>query len=149
MKFLLTKELGRLAKWLRILGFDARYSQEVKSATLIIEALREGRQIITRNHHLPKPKGQKIIILESEKIQEQLPEVLKALKISADSAKMFTRCIVCNAELIDIEKESVKGKVPEYVYQTQEDFLACPQCKRIYWQGTHWGNVQQIMKEIK
>jgi len=148
MKFLLTRELGRLAKWLRILGFDARYLSEVSPGSLIIEALREERVILTRNHRLSKSCGVKIIVLEAEKIKEQVLEALNVLKIQPESDKMFTRCILCNEELAEIEKDKLKDKVPEYVYKTQENFLTCPKCKRIYWQGTHWGNVVEALKEI-
>jgi len=149
MKFLLTKELGRLAKWLRILGLDTTYSKEAKAATLIIEALREERIIITRNHRLPAGRGVRIVVIEQEKIKAQLAEILEALKIKPDPDQMFTRCILCNEELQAIEKEKVKDKVPEYVYKTQEEFITCPKCKRIYWQGTHWGNVASTIKELK
>jgi len=149
MKFLLTKELGRLAKWLRILGLDTTYSKEAKAATLIIEALREERIIITRNHRLPAGRGVRIVVIEQEKIKAQLAEILEALKINPDPGQMFTRCILCNEELQAVEKEKVKDKVPEYVYKTQEEFITCPKCKRIYWQGTHWGNVASTIKELK
>ena len=148
MKFILTKELGRLAKWLRILGFDTRYFKEDSPGTLIIEALREGRLILTRNHRLPKSAGIKIIVLEKERIKEQISELLKTLKITIDSDKMFTRCIICNEGLIEIKKEEVKDKVPAYVFKTQEEFITCPRCQRSYWQGTHWGHVQKMLEGI-
>jgi uncharacterized protein with PIN domain len=75
--------------------------------------------------------------------------VLKILQITPALGRMFTRCILCNEELADIEKEKVKGKVPEYVFKTQEEFITCPKCNRIYWQGTHWGNVQKTLDEIR
>jgi uncharacterized protein with PIN domain len=149
MKLLLTKELGRLAKWLRILGFDVEYFSENKASSLMIKALREDRAVITRNHRLPASRGVRIITIESEILKEQIPEVLKGLKIKPDQAAMFTRCIICNVELAEIEKEKVKDKVPEYVFKTQEGFITCPKCQRIYWAGTHWGNVQQTLDEIK
>lgn len=148
MKFLLTKELGRLAKWLRILGFDAVYFKQDNLSSLIIQALRDNRIILTRNHRLPKLRGFKIVVIKAEKIKEQLSEVLKVLEIKADSDRMFSRCIICNEELIDIEKEKVKDKVPEYVFKTQEDFVTCPKCKHIYWKGTHFGNVKNTLQEI-
>ena len=149
MKFLLTRELGRLAKWLRILGFDTRYFKEGNAGALTIEALREGRTVITRNHHLPQSRGLKILVLEEEKIKEQVKEALKALKIEPSSDMMFSRCTLCNVALAGIEKEKVKDKVPEYVFQTQNEFRACRECARIYWQGTHWGNVLEILEKIK
>ena len=149
MKFILTKELGRLAKWLRILGFDTEYFKQDNISSLIIEALRDERIILTRNHRLPQARGIKIVVIEAEKIKEQVVEILKVLKLKPSSEMMFSRCILCNEELADIDKDEVKDKVPGYVFQTQEDFITCPKCKRIYWQGTHWGNVQKILEEIE
>ena len=148
MKFILTRELGRLAKWLRILGFDTAYEVEGSVSSLIIEALRESRIIITRNHRLPASRGIKTVLLKAETIKEQLGEVLETLKITPVPESMFSRCIICNEELLEIEKEVIKNKVPEFVFKTQTRFIICPQCKRIYWQGTHWGNVQNTLKEI-
>lgn len=148
MKFLLTRELGRLAKWLRILGFDAAYFSGNNISSVIIQALRDDRVVLTRNQRLPQARGIKIILIKSEKIKSQIKEVLSSLQIKSDSDMMFTRCILCNRELIDIVKEKVKDKVPEYVFKTQEKFITCPKCNRIYWQGTHWGNVVQTLKEI-
>ena len=149
MRFLLTKELGRFVRWLRILGFDTEYFKEGSASSLIIEALRSGRIIITRNHRLPRSRGIQIIVIEAEKIKEQVSEAFKVLNIKPNPDAMFTRCILCNEKLKEIEKEKVKDKVPEYVFKTQEDFITCPKCKRIYWQGTHWGDVTKTLKEIK
>jgi uncharacterized protein with PIN domain len=148
MKFLLTKELGRLAKWLRILGFDTEYFSQDNLSSLMIQALRDERVILTRNQRLARPTGVKITRIKAEKIKEQIAEVIKELHLQPDSETMFSRCIICNEELIEIEKEKIKDKVPEYVFKTQKDFITCPKCKRIYWQGTHWGNVTQVIKEI-
>ena len=72
MKFILTKELGRLAKWLRILGYDTTYFCQGNPSSLIIQALRDGRIIITRNSHLSKSRGAKTVFIEAEKIKEQM-----------------------------------------------------------------------------
>jgi len=148
MKLLLTRELGRLSKWLRILGFDTEYFKNNNASSLIIQALRDDRIILTRNQRLPQAHGIKIILIKQERIKEQVAEVLQVLQIKPDPEIMFSRCIICNMELTQIEKEKIKDKVPEYVFKTQEDFITCPKCKRIYWQGTHWGNVTKTLEEI-
>jgi len=148
MKFLLTKEVGRLAKWLRILGFDTEYIKKDNASAVIIQALREERIIITRNSRLPKSGGLRIEVIRTQDLKQQLQEILKTLNISLDTRLMFTRCIICNAELVHIAKDKVKDKVPEYVFKTQNYFVTCAKCNRIYWQGTHWGNVQEALKEI-
>ncbi len=148
MRFLLTKELGRLTKWLRILGFDSEYFNQSNAGSLIIQALRDDRVILTRNQRLPRSPGTRITVIKAEKIKEQVSEVLRILKLEPDPAKMFSRCIICNEELISAEKEDLRGKIPAYVFETQEHFTGCPKCRRVYWQGTHWGNVESALKEI-
>ena len=148
MKFILTKELGRLAKWLRILGFDSLYFKEGNLSSLVIKALQDERVILTRNHRLPKVRAVQAVQLKSESIKEQLKETFKALNIKPDFAMMFNRCTICNEQLKPIDKQKVKEKVPEYVFKTQDSFFACPSCRRLYWQGTHWGNVTEILKDI-
>ena len=148
MKLILTRELGRLSKWLRILGYDTEYLTEGKISSVIIEALRQDRIVLTRNHRLPEAYKVKTIYIKSENINEQLALIFKELGLKIDDARMFTRCIICNVQLLSIEKEKVKDRVPEYVFATQQDFVSCPKCKRVYWQGTHWGNVKQTLDEI-
>jgi len=149
MKFILTRELGRLAKWLRILGFDSEYFREDNIGPLIIQALRDNRIILTRNLKMHDIYGTKIIYIKSERFSEQVTQLLKELKLAPDSKQMFSRCVICNAGLTAAEKEKIKDKVPEYVFATQDNFVTCPQCKRIYWRGTHWGNVKKILEGIE
>jgi uncharacterized protein len=148
MKFLLTRELGRLAKWLRILGFDTAYASQDRAGSIVIQALKENRLILTRNLRLARSARVKTLLVESELLKEQIPRILKGLKLAVNSDKMFSRCILCNVELTAVEKETIKGQVPDYVYKTQESFIACPACKRVYWSGTHWGNVSATLKEL-
>ncbi|MCM8779082.1 MAG: Mut7-C RNAse domain-containing protein [Candidatus Omnitrophica bacterium] len=148
MKFLVTQELGRLCKWLRILGMDAKYIRSDKRSEIIFTAIREERIIVTRDRRLGEHHGLKIILLKSDFLQEQLKQLVEEFKIKIDPEEMFMRCTICNELLIAVEKESIKPWVPEYVFKTQEEFVQCPQCKRIYWQGTHWGNVKNTLKEI-
>jgi len=149
MKFLVTNELGKLALWLRILGFDTDYFRDPNLSALIIQALKDERIILTRNHRLPKKSGIKIIRIKSEKVKEQLKEVLKELNASINRDIMFTRCTICNSALKALDKENARNRVPEHVFETQNNFFTCPDCKRIYWEGTHWGNVVNVLKEIE
>lgn len=147
MKFLVTRELGRLAKWLRILGYDTVYSTEEKKSTLVISALRQNRIILTRNRRISS-KGVRVLWIRSDLVREQISQVIKELGLSLDEETMFSRCTICNEEIEFIPKDKVKDRVPEYVFKTQQDFFTCPSCQRIYWQGTHWGNVQEIVWKL-
>lgn len=149
MKFIVTKELGRLTKWLRILGFDAECFTQNKYSSLIIQALKDDRVLVTRSHRMPAHTGIRMVIINSDRVLIQLKELLNALRIEVDKDIMFTRCVVCNNALVPIEKAKVKDKVPEYVFNTQDKFTVCEICKRLYWQGTHWGNIAKILDKIK
>lgn len=148
MKFLVTQELGRLCKWLRILGMDTHYIRSNNRSEIIFEAIKDSRIIVTRDRRLGEHRGLKMVLIKSDFLKEQLKQLLEELKIEINSEDMFRRCIICNELLFEIEKEKVKDLVPEYVFNTQEDFVQCPSCKRIYWQGTHWGNVKEIIVKL-
>jgi len=148
MKFLLTSELGRLAKWLRILGFDASYINSGNISSIIIEALKQDRIILTRNRHFPRSGGLQIVVITAEKFKDQIKEVQDRLRIDNATLVLFKRCVTCNQLLEPVDKNGVKGLVPEYVLNTQQTFTSCPLCKKIYWQGTHWGNVEDTLKEL-
>lgn len=148
MKFILSKELGRLAKWLRILGYDSKFYREDNLSTLVITALREERIILTRNARISRFPGPRLVIIKSDFVQEQIKQAMDELKLKASPQEMFTRCVNCNVKLQEVAKSRIKSKVPEYVYQTQEDFTSCPQCKKVYWPGTHWGNARKYLETI-
>lgn len=145
MKFILTSELGRLAKWLRILGFDAEYYNSANIGTLIIRALRDNRMIIARRKQIGSLK---VVIVESNKVKEQMKELIKKIDLKVDESSMFTRCVICNELIKPVSKEEVKGKIPAYVSETQQNFYLCGNCGRIYWQGSHWGNARRYIEEI-
>ncbi|MFC1657818.1 Mut7-C RNAse domain-containing protein [Candidatus Omnitrophota bacterium] len=150
MKFLVTPELGRLAKWLRILGFDAAYTSKANFSFLLIQALRDRRVILTRNaRFIHKARVTRCVHVHGDSPEKQLGQVCRELHIKPDEQAMFSRCIICNTELCGVEKQKIKDRVPEYVYQTQDTFFTCPLCGRVYWQGTHWGNVARILKGIE
>ena len=149
MKFIATRELGRLCKWLRIFGYDCAYYRDDNLSTLLITAMREERIIVTRHSHLKRHPGVEIIQIKSDVLAEQIKQLESARGFKPDEAAMFSRCTVCNNRLEPAEKESLKTRVPEYVFKTQERFYICPACQRVYWQGTHWGNVREYLKEVE
>lgn len=152
MKFLATAELGRLCKWLRILGYDCEYCAtpvESSSTSLKIRSLQEDRVILTRNARFGKRSGYKVVRVESDFVKDQLRGVLEDLKLKIDEDAMFTRCTLCNLTLEHIDKKDAEGKVPQFVYETKADFVKCAKCGRIYWHGSHWGNVKEYIDGIR
>jgi len=152
MKFLATAELGRLCKWLRIIGYDCEYCAtpvEESLTSLKIRSLQEDRVILTRNIRFGKRSGYKVVRVESDFVGDQIKGVLKDLSLKIDEDAMFTRCTLCNLILERIDKKDAEGKVPEFVYETNADFVKCAKCGRIYWHGSHWGNVKEYIDGIR
>ncbi len=146
MKFLADNMLGRLATWLRLLGYDTAYLPEADDPALARIARAEDRVLLTRDVELTRRRGVRFVLIESEKIEEQLRQVFHALGLSARQA--FSRCAECNHLLDEASKDSVRGSVPPYVFQTQERFRRCARCGRVYWRGTHWASIVAHIEDL-
>ncbi|MEO0211201.1 MAG: Mut7-C RNAse domain-containing protein [candidate division WOR-3 bacterium] len=146
MKFLVDQHAGKLCRWLRFLGFDAEMAGG-SLYDLAARAIREGRVLLTRNrraHDLPIVKA---LVLLSDDPDEQLRQVLSELSLKT-KANPFTRCPVCNEELVDVEKEEVKHLVPPHTYSIHEEFSMCPCCGRVYWEGSHVERMRATLEEL-
>ncbi len=146
MKFILTKELGRLARWLRILGYDTIYYDKDDKSRLIIISLRDRRVILTRDSKMSRFTGVRMFRITEDDIEKQLAQVAKGLDLDIEEDKTFLRCVDCNEPLVDIKKNKVKDRVPPYVFKTQKEFKTCPACNKIFWKGTHWQLVKEFLK---
>jgi uncharacterized protein with PIN domain len=148
MRFAVDKMLGRLAKWLRILGYDTLFDPYVSSATIAEQAVKEQRIFITRDPKLTKHSDPlSFFIVQSEDYRQQLREVVGHFNLDI-SSKLFTRCTLCNKEIVPVEKEMVRDRIPGKSALNFEKFYECPQCKRVYWGGTHTQNTEKRLKEI-
>lgn len=128
--------LGKLAKWLRVMGEDVLYGAHLSGYGLIRAARAENRLILTRDRGIKKKQPPDFLLIESDHHREQLHQVVRACHLDP-LAKAFTRCLQCNAVLESRSKASVETIVPPYVYSSQEKFSSCPECRRIYWPATH------------
>ncbi len=128
--------LGKLAKWLRVLGQDVIYGQHLTGYGLIRAARAEGRLILTRDRRLKQKQPPPFILIESDHYRDQLRQVIEYGQLKVGGA-IFTRCLACNAALEPRPKETVETLVPRYVFATQEKFSWCPGCRKVYWPATH------------
>ncbi|MFQ5902886.1 MAG: Mut7-C RNAse domain-containing protein [Candidatus Binatia bacterium] len=139
MRFLADPSLGKLAKWLKILGHDTLYFLRANPGLLIEKARTDRRVVLTRDTDLKKrlvSTSLSHLFIQSNSISEQLQQVDAAFPLLT-TARSFTRCLACNEELQSVFKEVVEGRVAEFVYQTQKNFVECPRCQKVYWPGTH------------
>jgi len=135
--FIADAMLGRLAKSLRMLGYDTLFVPHIEDADLKHRALRDRRVLLTRDHEVAESALPiERVLVESDRLEDQLRQVVAAFDLDVASG-LFTRCIVCNAPVEPMARERVRGLVPSYVFETQARFVRCPECKRIYWPATH------------
>lgn len=147
-RFIADEMLGKLAKWLRAIGYDTAYYTGGGDSGLVQKALAEDRIILTRDTHLVKRKlARKTILVKHDQPRQQLKQVVKELGLDVES-KLFTRCLICNQELISVEKVNIRDRVPIYTYLTQSKFYECPDCGRVYWPGTHKENMMKVVHPI-
>jgi uncharacterized protein len=147
-RFVADVMLGRLAKWLRIAGFDVLYSNRFTDEELVAVSRRESRILLSRDTRLLVRKAvDRFIFLENENIHEQIRQVIATARITCLPG-VLTRCLSCNEVLQDARQEEVRDKVPPFVYETQTQFKTCPKCCKIYWAGTHRQSVLRTLNKL-
>ncbi|MGE5840567.1 MAG: Mut7-C RNAse domain-containing protein [Deltaproteobacteria bacterium] len=128
--------LGKLAKWLRMIGCDVLYLRSYREEDLL-PLLDQGRRLLSRRT-LVQGYGPGVILIRSDRVSEQLKELQSLGCIYLDRSKFFTRCLRCNVPLKDASPEAARSSVPEHVYhENPSGIRCCPQCGRFFWPGTH------------
>lgn len=134
-RFVADVMLGRLARWLRALGYDTLYFRDAPDARLLGLALREGRRLLTRDVGLARRAGASGLLLRADGLDAQLREVTAALGLAPRAP--LGRCLACNGALVDRAPGEVRDRVPAYTFATQRAFRECAGCGRVFWAGTH------------
>ncbi len=152
MKFIVDSNVGRLARWLRIAGFDTQFINDLDDNRLVRIALQEDRVLLTKDTQILKRRvavtGRlKVLLIEGEEVKGQLRQVMKTFNL-INEIKPFTLCLECNKPLVPRDKAEVKGLVPPYVFRTQNQYMQCTECQRIYWRGTHWERMSRELERI-
>jgi len=130
--------LGALARWLRALDLDVAYDPALDDPELVARSAAEGRTILTRDRRLVERRlARNHLLIRSEKVEEQVRQVLGELAIHPEPGRLLGRCLRCNLPLEPLPAERARARVPPWVARTQEEFRGCPGCGRVYWRGTH------------
>jgi len=146
-RFAADRMLGRLVKWLRVLGQDVIYGPHLSGYGLIRAARAENRLILTRDRRLKQKQPPPYIYLESEHFEDQLRQLIRECGLKWGD-RLFSRCLVCNSILQTRAKDTVKKLVPPYVYSSQEHFSWCSTCLRIYWPAMHQQKMLEALEKI-
>jgi uncharacterized protein with PIN domain len=140
VKFIADVMVGKLARWLRVLGLDVVYSNKYDDEEIIQIAVAEDRVVLTRDSGLTKRRTKaRFLLVSSDNYREQLRQVIDSFGLR--DFNVFSRCLECNTLLQAVDKEDVFERIPPFVYLTQERFAICPACNRVYWHGTHANNM--------
>ena len=147
-RFAVDAMLGRLARWLRVLGLDATWTADVADAALVRHALAEERWILTRDRGLPEEwRVPRLLLVASERPLEQLREVVDAFDLR-ERVRLFARCTRCNAPIEPLSAALAAPHVPAGVRDRNERFWRCPGCGRIYWEGSHVDRMRSTLAEL-
>ncbi len=147
VKFFADAMLGRLAKWLRLMGYDTLYQANAEDGDLVRSARAEGRILLTRDRQLANRRGLTSLLIESDSLDEQLGQLVQELGLGDRSRP--PRCARCNTVLRAIARAEVRDRVPSYVFYGHQEFTLCPRCDRIYWRGTHWERMRRKVQEVR
>jgi hypothetical protein len=147
-RFVADAMVGKLARWLRVIGVDVTYDSSLDDPELLALARREKRILLTRDQPLAFSGSEPPrLFIESDDFREQLRQVVKEYRIDPSRA-VFTRCVNCNAVLESVSRSDVERVVPPYVFSTQNQFKRCPTCHKVLWGGTHRAHMQHMLADI-
>ena len=146
--FVLDAHLGKLAKYLRMLGFDTLYRSDIDDSEIISVARKEKRIILTRDKLLLKSKEVRHgYFVRSIEKHEQLREVVKKFDLNSQF-KSFTRCMTCNTILLKVDKEEIHNKVDKDIFRIFNEFFYCKHCDKVFWKGSHFMRMEAYIREL-
>ena len=151
-KFIVDNNVGKLAKWLRIMGYDALFFTEEDDGKMVKVALAQNRVILTKDTQIMRRRlvtsGRlRAILVEDSDAKAQLQQIVEALKLDFQF-RPFSICLECNQSLVERSKDEVRDLVPPYVFNAQSQYMECPSCHRIYWRGTHWQAMSRELEKL-
>jgi len=146
-KLLADAMLGRLARWLRILGYDTAYLADADDWEIVRLARAEDRLVLTRDRALAERRGMRTLVVDSQVLEDQLRQVRQSVGPPVDPP--FSRCPVCNWPLADADARLVQTRAPPFIRRTQTRFAWCAACQRVYWPGSHWERMQTLLAGLR
>ncbi len=147
-RFILDNHLGRLAAYLRILGFDALYRNDFQDDELALRSEQEGRILLTRDKRLlMRNQVTRGYWLRSKDPRQQLQEVVERYRL-AGSARPFQRCVRCNEKLVPARKQDILHRLEPLTRKYFDEFHICPACQQVYWKGSHYERMSQLIDQV-
>lgn len=152
MKFITDGMLGKLTRWLRLLGYDVEYANDMEDKKLMALAKKEKRILLTRDLALfqqANARGIDTFLVEGRTEIERLACMAGKYDFPLEIDVTVSRCPKCNTKIQSISKDSVAEKVEKATFTFYNEFWECPKCGQIYWQGAHWKRITTTLEEAK
>jgi uncharacterized protein with PIN domain len=147
-RFVADQMLGRLAAWLRMLGFDTLYAWDIADSEVVRRANSEGRVVLTRDRPLSRNRAVRVLFVTSRDVEAQVREVLTALGLRVSRRELLSRCSLCNDALVPVEKAAIAGRVAPAAYERHDQFATCARCDKVYWAGGHYRRVLEVLGDL-
>ena len=144
--------LGKLTRWLRMLGHDVTYHRSLDDEKLIEVALSEKRVLLTRDHKLyrqSETQGVDAVLIEATNEAEKLADLADRYKFKLEIDLSVSRCPKCNTTIKAVPREMVINQIPKATSTYYKNFWKCSDCGQVYWQGAHWKRIEQTLEEAK
>ncbi len=144
--------LGKLARWLRLIGNDVEYSRDLGDKELLRRASTSSMVLLTSDlnlYRLAVAKGVIAYLVKGKNEPERLASIVKRFNLRLEFNPSSSRCPKCGAEIEEAPKETVRNEVPDSTYEAYDEFWICtnPYCRKIYWRGSHWKNIMEVLAD--
>jgi len=152
LKFITDGMLGKLTRWLRMLGQDVEYSRSVDDRELIEMAKTEGRTLLTRDLKLYQQammQGVNAVLVEAATEAEKLADLARRFNFKLEIDVTVSRCPKCNTKIKPVPKDMVIDRVPKTTSSYYHEFWECPGCGQVYWRGAHWKRIEKTLREAR
>ena len=152
MKFVVDGMLGKLARWLRMMGHDVEYSNKLDDSELLTIAKNQQRILLTRDFELYQQairKDVEVFYVEGQTEEDRLAALAKRFGIMLEIDMETSRCPKCNTPVKPVPKEKVAGRVEKSTFEHYTEFWECPRCGQVYWQGAHWTRIRETLRNAK
>ena len=154
MRFVLDGMLGKLTRWLRMMGHDAIYLNDAKDRDLVTTATKENRILLTSDvalYRLATARGADVYLVKGRTEAERLASLARRFKLDLSVDTADSRCPVCGSSLNIIPKEKVKEKIPPATFNAFNEFWTCSnsECAKVYWKGSHWENIHAVLEKAE
>jgi uncharacterized protein with PIN domain len=152
MRFIADGMLGKLSRWLRLMGCDVEYLSNEKDRLLMAKARAEGKVLLTSDVELYRQsilKGVNAFLVRSTDQAEQLAVLARAFDLKLEISPEKSRCPSCNSEIKSVTKDQIKDRIPINAFKKHNEFWICNSCSHIFWRGSHWMGISETIKRAK